>query len=129
MKNFFNKMGIWILAAAVVLFFAVRAAAVSREPSQSRGEDYAEYETAVITDVLSDNTEQDPVSDNGYRGEQLLLADQPATDAVGLLAPGGGESPGAIGHSDVVLRVQGIVALLARLDDDVRFGFAMPDYV
>ena len=61
--------------------------------------------------------------------EQLLLADQPAADAVGLLASGGGESPGAVGYGDVVLRVQGIVALLARLDDDVRFGFAMPDYV
>ena len=48
---------------------------------------------------------------------------------IGLLASGGGESPGAVGYGDVVLRVQGIVALLARLDDDVRFGFAMPDYV
>ena len=58
----------------MVLFFAVRAAAVSREPSQSRGEDYAEYERGVITDVLADNTETDEVSDGGYRGEQLLLA-------------------------------------------------------
>ena len=113
----------------MVVFIIVRALAATHEQPQSRGEDYAEYETAVITDILSDSTEQDPVSDNGYRGEQLLLADQPATDAVGLLAPGGGESPGAVGYGDVVLRVQGIVALLARLDDDVRFGFAMPDYV
>lgn len=69
-----NRLSCLILAAAVVLFFAVRAAAVSREPSQSRGEDYAEYERGVITDVLADNTETDEVSDGGYRGEQLLLA-------------------------------------------------------
>ena len=36
---------------------------------------------------------------------------------------------GAVGYGDVVLRIQGVVALFARLDDDVRFGFAMPDYV
>lgn len=69
-----NRLSCLILAAAVVLFFAVRAAAVSREPSQTRGEDYAEYERGVITDVLADNTETDEVSDGGYRGEQLLLA-------------------------------------------------------
>lgn len=69
-----NRLSCLILAAAVVLFFAVRAAAVSREPSQSRGEDYAEYERGVIADVLADNTETDEVSDGGYRGEQLLLA-------------------------------------------------------
>ena len=69
-----NRLSCLILAAAVVLFFCVRAAAVSREPSQTRGEDYAEYERGVITDVLADNTETDEVSDGGYRGEQLLLA-------------------------------------------------------
>lgn len=62
-----NRLSCLILAAAVVLFFAVRAAAVSREPSQSRGEDYAEYERGVITDVLADNTETDevPTGDTG----------------------------------------------------------------
>ena len=61
--------------------------------------------------------------------EQLLLADEPAAYAVGLLATGGGEPPGSVGHGDVVLRVQGVVALFARLDDDVRFGFAMPNHI
>ena len=70
-----NRLSCIILAAAVVVFIIVRALAATHEQPQSRGEDYAEYETAVITDVLSDNTEQDPVSDNGYRGEQLLLAE------------------------------------------------------
>lgn len=70
-----NRLSCIILAAAVVVFIIVRALAATHEQPQSRGEDYAEYETAVITDILSDNTEQDPVSDNGYRGEQLLLAE------------------------------------------------------
>ena len=70
-----NRLSCIILAAAVVVFIIVRALAATHEQPQARGEDYAEYETAVITDVLSDNTEQDPVSDNGYRGEQLLLAE------------------------------------------------------
>lgn len=70
-----NRLSCIILAAAVVVFIIVRALAATHEQPQSRGEDYAEYETAVITDVLSDSTEQDPVSDNGYRGEQLLLAE------------------------------------------------------
>ena len=70
-----NRLSCIILAAAVVVFIIVRALAATHEQPQPRGEDYAEYETAVITDILSDNTEQDPVSDNGYRGEQLLLAE------------------------------------------------------
>ena len=70
-----NRLSCIILAAAVVVFIIVRALAATHEQPQPRGEDYAEYETAVITDILSDSTEQDPVSDNGYRGEQLLLAE------------------------------------------------------
>ena len=36
-----NRLSCLILAAAVVRFFSVRAAAVSRVASQSRGDDYA----------------------------------------------------------------------------------------
>ena len=70
-----NRLSCIILAAAVVVFIIVRALAVTHEQPQPRGEDYAEYETAVITDILADNTEKDAVSDGGYRGEQLLLAE------------------------------------------------------
>ncbi len=70
-----NRLSCIILAAAVVVFIIVRALAVTHEQPQPRGEDYAEYETAVITDILSDSTEPDAVSDGGYRGEQLLLAE------------------------------------------------------
>ena len=70
-----NRLSCIILAAAVVLFAAVRMLVVSHEQPQPRGEEYAEYETAVITDILADSTEQDPVSDGGCRGEQLLLVE------------------------------------------------------
>ena len=63
-----------VLAAALVLFIVVRMAAVTFEQPQPRGDEYAEYETGVVTDILSDSTEADTVADGGYRGEQLLLA-------------------------------------------------------
>ena len=69
-----NRWSCVILAAALVLFIVVRMAAVTFEQPQPRGDEYAEYETGVVTDILSDNTEADAVADGGYRGEQLLLA-------------------------------------------------------
>ena len=69
-----NRWSCVILAAALVLFIVVRMAAVTLEQPQPRGDEYAEYETGVVTDILSDSTEADTVADGGYRGEQLLLA-------------------------------------------------------
>ena len=69
-----NRWSCVILAAALVMFIVVRMAAVTFEQPQPRGDEYAEYETGVVTDILSDNTEADTVADGGYRGEQLLLA-------------------------------------------------------
>ena len=42
-----------------MLFIVVRMAAVTFEQPQPRGDEYAEYETGVVTDILSDNTEAD----------------------------------------------------------------------
>lgn len=69
-----NRLSCAILAACLVLFVALRVLAVDHSQPQTRGEEYAEYETAVITDILSDNCEKDPVSEEADRGEQLLLA-------------------------------------------------------
>ena len=69
-----NRWSCVILAAALVLFIVLRMAAVTFEQPQPQGDNYAEYETGVVTDILSDNTEADAVADGGYRGEQLLLA-------------------------------------------------------
>ena len=70
-----NRLSCLILAAALVLFVAVRLLLAPPEQPHPRGDTYAEYESGVVTDILSDNTEPDPVSDGGDRGEQLLLAE------------------------------------------------------
>ena len=64
-----------MLAAALVLFIVVRAIAAPEKTEKIDAEAYAEYENAVITAVLSDNTFTDPAADNALRGEQLLLAE------------------------------------------------------
>ena len=70
-----NRLSCIVLLACVALFFILRAAAATIDQPLPRGDDYAEYETAVVTDVLADNTEVDEVSDGAKRGEQLLLAE------------------------------------------------------
>ena len=64
-----------VLAAALALFVVIRLlTAPGAVPHQTAG-DYAEYERAVVTRIVTDNTERDPASDGGWRGEQTLLAD------------------------------------------------------
>lgn len=69
-----EKAGCLVLLAAAALFALARVWAVSGAAETDSGAtEYAEYETAVIEQVLSDNTEADEASDGGYRGEQLLI--------------------------------------------------------
>ena len=70
-----NRVSCLVLAAALVLFIIVRVIAAPEKVEPSGAEAYAEYENAVITAVLSDNTFTDPAADNALRGEQLLLAE------------------------------------------------------
>ena len=70
-----NRVSCLVLAAALVLFLAVRAIAAPEKETAIDAAEYAEYENAVITEVLSDNTFTDPAADNALRGEQLLLAE------------------------------------------------------
>lgn len=70
-----NRVSCLVLAAALVIFIAVRAIAAPEKTEKIDAEAYAEYENAVITAVLSDNTFTDPAADNALRGEQLLLAE------------------------------------------------------
>lgn len=59
------------IVLAVLLAARLLAAPV---PVQSdEPENRADYESASVDQILSDSTEKDPASDNGYRGEQLLL--------------------------------------------------------
>lgn len=70
-----NRVSCLVLAAALVLFLAVRAIAAPEKETAIDAAEYAEYENAVITEVLSDNTFTDPAADNALRGEQILLAE------------------------------------------------------
>ncbi len=60
-----------LLAIGTACIFFLRTKPVSSE----KPKDYSEYERAVVTEILSDNTEADPVSDGAYRGEQMLIAE------------------------------------------------------
>ena len=62
-----NKWTCIVLAASLAVLLAARPVQ-SDEP-----ENRADYESATVDQILSDSTEKDPASDNGYRGEQLLL--------------------------------------------------------
>ena len=66
-----NKWTCIVLAAALAVLLAARllAAPVQSDEPENR----ADYESASVDQILSDSTEKDPASDNGYRGEQLLL--------------------------------------------------------
>lgn len=65
-----------VLLAAVLVFAAARIwAAEEPESDTSTATEYAEYETGVIQQILSDNTESDPTADGGYRGEQMLTVE------------------------------------------------------
>ena len=70
-----NRVSCLVLAAALVLFLAVRVIAAPEKETAIDAAEYAEYENAVITEVLSDNTFTDPAADNALRGEQILLAE------------------------------------------------------
>ena len=70
-----SRMSILILLAAAVIFIFARAWAKPDPTLSPAAEEYAEYETGIVTAILSDSTVSDPVADGGYRGEQLLLVE------------------------------------------------------
>ena len=64
-----------VLLIAALLFVLVRVlAAPPKAEDRPQSGDYAEYENGVVTQVLSDSSEYDDVSE-GPRGEQLLLVE------------------------------------------------------
>ena len=59
-----------VLLAGVLLYIAARPAEAAPE---IQPDEYMEYEKAVVEKILSDSTEEDPVSEGHQRGTQLLL--------------------------------------------------------
>lgn len=68
-----NKWTCVVLAAALAVLLAARLLAAPVPVQSNEPENRADYESASVDQILSDSTEKDPASDNGYRGEQLLL--------------------------------------------------------
>lgn len=68
-----NKWTCVVLAAALAVLLAARLLAAPVPVQSDEPENRADYESTSVDQILSDSTEKDPASDNGYRGEQLLL--------------------------------------------------------
>ncbi len=65
-----------VLLVAAVLFTGLYAYTHPKAPESSQGAgEYAEYESGVVRDILSDSCEQDPTAENAYRGSQSLLVE------------------------------------------------------
>ena len=77
MKNWLkhNRAAVIVLVIAAILFILARMAFAPKTEAAELSGDYAEYENAVVVQILSDSTEPDETADGGYRGEQLLLAE------------------------------------------------------
>ena len=73
LKN--NRVSVIVLVIAALIFVLARMAFAPKTEAAELTGDYAEYENAVVVQILSDNTEPDETADGGYRGEQLLLAE------------------------------------------------------
>ena len=64
-----NKWTCIVLAAALAVLLAARLLAAPVPVQSDEPENRADYESASVDQILSDSTEKDPASDNGYRGE------------------------------------------------------------
>lgn len=63
-----------ILAAAIFVGLYLYAHGGTTAPSQ-QAEEYAEYESGKVLEILTDNCEPDPTAEGAYRGEQTLLVE------------------------------------------------------
>ena len=67
-------LGAAVLTAVLLVMLALYLAArpVQTEP-EIMPQEYMEYENAVVEQILTDSTEEDPVSENHHRGSQNLI--------------------------------------------------------
>lgn len=70
-----NYLSCLVLILALILFLIAYRLAAPEPESSIFPTDYSEYETGTVTMILADNTEQNPIDDGGWRGEQMLLVD------------------------------------------------------
>lgn len=71
-----NRLALWILLLAAAIFAALYGYAHSGTgEAGEKGDEYAEYETGRVLEILSDSCEPDPNADGAYRGDQSLLVE------------------------------------------------------
>lgn len=75
-NNFKKQLPLLILYLCSVLIFIGAYYLAKPAPEEIiEAAEYAEYETATVTMILSDSSTQDAAIDKSWRGEQLLLAE------------------------------------------------------
>ena len=67
-----EKLALIVLIIALIIFVGMFVHLHPKTDDSITADDYVEYEKGTVTAVLSDNLVQDPASDNGWRGEQML---------------------------------------------------------
>ncbi len=77
MRDWFktNRTTVIILIIAAVLFALTRMLVAPKTEAAEHSGDYAEYENAVVLQILADSTEPDETAEGAMRGEQLLLTE------------------------------------------------------
>ncbi len=70
-----NLTACLVLLAALFVFIAAYFWAKPKPETGLAAQEYVEYETGRVLQILSDNTEQTEVDDGGWRGEQLMLVE------------------------------------------------------
>lgn len=77
LKSWLRNNWITILVLFLAALIGIGAWLILRpQPEPSiEAEEFAEYENGIVTHILADNTQSDPVADGAYRGEQLIIVD------------------------------------------------------
>lgn len=70
-----NKYGCIVLLVAAILFAAAYIWALPKTEAKIPAQEYVEYETGKVLQILTDNTQQNKTDDGGWRGEQLMLVE------------------------------------------------------
>ena len=66
-------ISVLVLAVVTAMLAGLFFIAHPKEAPGPEASEYMEYENAVVEQILTDSTEQDPVSENHYRGNQNLI--------------------------------------------------------
>ena len=61
------------LLTCVIVFFGARFLLKPAHDASSAPSEYVEYDNGIVQEIFLDSCTEDPISENSYRGEQMLL--------------------------------------------------------